>query len=139
MVKFASRPVGGYLRNGMAKVGVKTSCVPGYNKTKIWLETFSRKWGHITTGRTSLFSCVIQRNLFVLLCPFNSSSSSFVDDGLPKEDKWLHKAQKMTMWFHIVPYYTCVFYDYFYLQKKWPSALDIMWKSKCGDAILIIY
>ena len=43
MVKFASRPVGGYLRNGMAKVGVKTSCVPGYNKTKIWLETISRK------------------------------------------------------------------------------------------------
>ena len=29
MVKFASRPVGGYLKNGIAKVGVKTSCVPG--------------------------------------------------------------------------------------------------------------
>ena len=44
MVKFASRPVGGYLKNGIAKVGVKTSCVPGCNKQKVGLRYFHEKY-----------------------------------------------------------------------------------------------
>ena len=42
MVRLASSPVGGYLSNGMARVGVRTSCDPG--------------------GITKRFSSVIQRN-----------------------------------------------------------------------------
>ena len=44
MVRFASSPEGGYLSKGIAKVGVRTSCVPG--------------------GKTRRFSCVIHKNRF---------------------------------------------------------------------------
>ena len=58
MVRFASNPEGGYLSKGMAKVGVRTSCVPG--------------------GKTRRFSCVIHKNRFWRL--FSSSFDLEVKD-----------------------------------------------------------
>ncbi len=48
MVRLASTPVGGHLNKGIAKVGVRTSWVPG--------------------GKTNLRSCVIHKNLQRYLC-----------------------------------------------------------------------
>ncbi len=48
MVMLESNPGGGYLSSGMARVGVRTSCVPG--------------------GNTMRFSWVIHKNRFSRLC-----------------------------------------------------------------------
>ena len=83
IVKFASRPCGGYLSRGMATVGVSTNWVPG--------------------GNTRRFSCVIQRNLLLrwwwLWCKCWETSSASQKWPVPKQ---FHNEIMAKIWDHIL-------------------------------------
>ena len=93
MVRFASNPEGGYLSKGMAKVGVRTSCVPG--------------------GKTRRFSCVIHKNRFWRLL-----SSSF---DLEVKDEQVHNEIINSRSNHIIWKKNGKFFKKRFHSIKWPQ------------------